>query len=330
MRYMQRPTRRILMAAGLLALLTCLPAAAQADYPSKPIRLIVPFATGGSTDSLARIIAPELSKRLGQVVVVDNRAGAAGAIGMDAVAKAEPDGHTIGLGSPGPLVVNVTLADSFPYDPVRDLAPIALIADLPIVLVANSSVAANDVAGLIASDKAAPGRLFFASAGIGTTMHLSGELFNVMAGTKLQHVPYKGTGQAITDLLGGQVQLGFLDLPAAGPHIAAGKIKILAVGNRKRALSAPSVPTIAEAGVAGYETSGWFGLVAPARTPPAVIRRLNEAVLDALAQPDVRSRLLAIGVEPTSSTPEQFGQFIRDEIPKWARVIETSGSKGKR
>lgn len=323
------PTRRILIAAGLLAALTS-PAAAQADYPNKPIRLVVPFATGGSTDNLARIIAPELSKRLGQTVLVDNRAGAGGSIGIDAVAKAEPDGYTIGLGSPGPLVVNVTLADTFPYDPVKDLAPIALVADLPIVLVANSSVPANDVAGLIAADKANPGKLFFASAGIGTTMHLSGELFNAMAGTQLQHVPYKGTGQAITDLLAGQVQLGFLDLPAAGPHIAAGKIKILAVGNRQRALSAPQVPTIAEAGVRGYETSGWFGVVGPARLPPATVRKLNDALLATLAQPDVRSRLLAIGVEPTSSTPEQFGQFIRDEIPKWAKVIETSGSKGKR
>lgn len=323
------PTRRILIAAGLLAALTS-PAAAQADYPNKPIRLVVPFATGGSTDNLARIIAPELSKRLGQTVLVDNRAGAGGSIGIDAVAKAEPDGYTIGLGSPGPLVVNVTLADTFPYDPVKDLAPIALVADLPIVLVANSSVPANDVAGLIAADKANPGKLFFASAGIGTTMHLSSELFNAMAGTQLQHVPYKGTGQAITDLLAGQVQLGFLDLPAAGPHIAAGKIKILAVGNRQRALSAPQVPTIAEAGVRGYETSGWFGVVGPARLPPATVRKLNDALLATLAQPDVRSRLLAIGVEPTSSTPEQFGQFIRDEIPKWAKVIETSGSKGKR
>ncbi|MBE0549338.1 MAG: tripartite tricarboxylate transporter substrate binding protein [Rubrivivax sp.] len=317
---------------GVTVLAALAPASgiAQGSYPTKPIRLIVPFAAGGSTDSLARIVAPELGRRLGQTVLVDNRAGAGGNIGIDAVAKADPDGYTIGLGSPGPLVVNVTLMDALPYDPVKDLAPIALIADLPIVLVVHSSVPANDVASLIAADKANPGNLFFASAGTGTTMHLSGELLNVMAGTKLQHVPYKGTGLAITDLLAGRVQVGFLDLPSVGPHLDGGKVKILAVGNRKRALSAPNVPTIAESGVRGYETSGWFGVVAPARVPPAILKSLNEALVDVMAMPEIRSRLLAIGVEPTSSTPEQFGQFIRDEIPKWAKVIETSGSKVKR
>ena len=313
-----------------LAVGVAAPAMAQAAWPSKPIRLIAPFAAGGSTDVLARIIAPEMSKRLGQPIVVENRAGAGGNIGMDAIAKADPDGYTIGMASPGPLVVNVTLLDSLPYNPLTDFAPIALIADLPIVLVVHNSVAANDVQSLIAADKANPGKLFFASAGNGTTMHLSGELFNVMAGTKLQHVAYKGTGPAVTDLLGGQVSIGFLDLPAVGPHLESGKIKILAVGNQKRASRAPNVPTIAEAGVPGYETSGWFGMLAPARVPPAIISRLNAVLVEVMALPEVRSRLLAVGIEPTSTTPQQFDKFIRSEIPKWAKVIEASGAKTKR
>lgn len=328
---MKNISRRLVATAIAAATLgLSLAAHAQQGYPNKPIRLIAPFAPGGSTDALARIIAPEIGRRLGQTVVVENRAGAGGTIGTADIAKAEPDGYTIGLGAPGPLTVNVTLMDNLPYDSTRDLAPVAMIANLPVVLIANNSVPANDVQSLIAADKANPGKLFFASAGVGTTMHLAGEMLNSMAGTKLQHVAYKGTGLAIADILAGQVQLGFLDLPSAGPHVASGKVKILAVGNRNRALSAPNVPTIAEAGVPGYETTGWFGIIAPARTPPAIIKRLNEVIVEVMTNPDVRTRLLQIGIEPMTSTPEQFGQFIRDEIPKWARVIESSGAKTKR
>jgi tripartite-type tricarboxylate transporter receptor subunit TctC len=297
------------------------------DFPNRPIRLIAPFATGGSTDVLARAIAPELSKRLGQQVIVENRTGAGGNIGIDAVAKAAPDGYTIGMASPGPIVVNVTLLSSLPYDPIKDLAPIAMVADLPIVLVANSSVQANNVKELIALERANPGKLSFASAGTGTTMHLSGELFNVMAGTKLVHVPYRGGGAAITDLLGGQVQLGFLDLPSVAGHVKGGRIKLLAVGNNKRAQSEPDLPTIAESGVAGYETSGWFGVVAPARTPAAIIARLNTEIVNVLNMPSVRDYLLKQGIEPRSSTPDQFAAFIKSEIPKWAEVIRFAGVK---
>jgi tripartite-type tricarboxylate transporter receptor subunit TctC len=303
--------------------------AADPAYPTRPIRLIVPFAAGGSSDSLGRVIAPELSRRLGQPVVVENKPGAGGNLGIDQVAKAAPDGYTIGLASPGPVVVNVTLIEGLPYDPVRDLTPIALIADLPIVLVANKALAADDIRALIAADKADPGKLFFASAGIGTTMHLSGELFNSMAGTRLEHVPYKGAGAAITDLVAGRVQLGFLDLPAAGPHVKSGALKILAVGNAKRAAALPDTPTIAEAGLAGYRTSGWFGLVAPARVPADVVARLYEETAAVLAEPGVRERMSQIGIEPTMTTPDEFGAFIKAEIPKWAEVIEVSGAKGK-
>lgn len=305
-------------------------ATADPDYPKRPIRLITPFAPGGSTDTLARVIAPELSKRLGQPVVVENMAGAGGNIGLAALARAEPDGYTLSLASPGPLVVNVSLADKLPYNPLTDFTPIALIADLPVVLVVHNSVPATSVQGLINAEKADPGKLFFASAGVGTTMHLSGELFNVMASTKMRHVAYRGAGPAVTDMLAGLVQVGFLDLPSAGPHVSSGKLKLLAVGNKKRALSAPNVPTIAESGVPGYETSGWFGIVGPAKMQPPVLQKVYQALMDTMNTPEVRTRLLSAGIERTSSTPEQFSEFIRTEIPKWAKVIEVSGAKASR
>ena len=203
-------------------------------------------------------------------------------------------------------------------------------ADLPIVLVVHTSVPANTVAALIALDKSNPGKLFYGSAGVGTTMHLSGELFNALAGTHLQHVAYKGAAPAVTDIVAGTVQVGFIDLPSAGPHISSGRLKLLGVGNRKRALSAPDVPTIAEAGVSGFQTSGWFGVVAPAKLPQPIVRRLHQALAEALATPELRARLLQAGIEPTLSTPEQFADFIRSEIPKWAKVIEQSGAKSNR
>lgn len=318
-----------IVACGIAFAFTSTTRAADPVYPVRSIRLVVPFAPGGSSDTLARVIAPELSARLGQPIVVDNKPGAGGNLGIDFVSKAAPDGYTIGLASPGPMVVNVTLMEGMPYDPVRDLAPIALIADLPIVFVATKSIQATDVAGLIAADKASPGKLFFASAGVGTTMHLSGELFNSLAGTRLEHVPYKGAGAAITDLLSGQVQLGFLDLPSVAGHVSSGALKILAVGNAKRAETLPNTPTIAEAGVPGYQTSGWFGVVAPARVPAAIVARLHAALAEILSQSAVRARLIQIGIEPTISTPEQFGQFIHSEIPKWAEVIKISGAKAR-
>ena len=305
------------------------PAVAQADWPTAPIRLISPFAPGGSSDQLARILAPELSQRLGQQVLVENRTGAGGNIGVDAVAKAKPDGHTLLLASPGPIVVNVTLMDSLPYDPVKDLRPVSLIADLPIVLAAHPSVAAKNVAELVALEKSKPGSLSFASAGTGTTMHLSGELLNLMAGTKLVHVPYKGAGPAMTDLLGGQVQLAFVDLPSAGQHARAGRVKILAIGNPRRTQTAPEIPTVGESGVPGYETGGWFGVMAPAGVSDAIVSRLHSVLADIMKQPTVRERILAIGIEPMSTTPQEFANFIRAEIPKWARVIEASKARGK-
>lgn len=315
------------VAAALVLPLTTSPARADADYPNRPIRLISPFAPGGSSDSMARILAPELSRRLGQQVIVENRPGAGGNIGVDAVAKARPDGYTLVLASPGPVVVNVTLMDSLPYDPLKDLQPVSLVADLPIVLVAHPSVAANNVSELIALEKSRPGSMSFASAGTGTTMHLSGELLNMMAGTKLVHVPYKGAAPAMTDILGGQVQLGFVDLPAAAAHAKAGRVKMLAIGNPRRTRTAPELPTIAESGVPGYETGGWFGVIAPAGTPPAIVKRLHTEIAAVMNDPAVRERVLQIGIEPLATTPEEFASFIRAEIPKWKRVIEASKAR---
>jgi tripartite-type tricarboxylate transporter receptor subunit TctC len=328
-----RSSRGRLLAALLSTLalggMAAAPAHGQTDWPSAPIRLISPFAPGGSSDQLARILAPELSQRLGQQVIVENRPGAGGNIGVDAVAKAPPNGSMFVLASPGPMVVNVTLMDSIPYDPVKDLRPVSLIADLPIVLAAHPSVQAKNVAELIALEKARPGSLSFASAGAGTTMHLSGELLNMMAGTKLVHVPYKGAAPAMTDLIGGQVQLAFVDLPTAGAHAKAGRVKILAIGNPRRTQTAPEIPTIGESGVPGYETGGWFGVLAPAGTPDPIIQKMHAVLVDTMKNPAVRERILAIGIEPMATTPDEFAQFIRAEIPKWARVIETSKARGK-
>ena len=300
-----------------------------ADFPTRPIRLIVPFAVGGSTDALARAIAPELSNRLGRPVLVDNRPGASGVIGLDVVAKAVPDGYTIALVSAGNMIINLMLLASPPYDPARDLAPIAFIADSPVVLVANASVPANNVKELIALDRAEPGKLSFATAGNGTTQHLAGEMFNSMTGTKLVHVPYKGTGPAVTDILGGQIQLGFIDFPPVMPHLKGGRIKILAVGTGKRALGAPDVPTIAESGVPGYAASAWFGAAAPARTPAAIIARLNAEFVNVMNTPSMREFLLQQGLEAGSGTPEQFDAFVKTEKLKWGAVIRSLDAKIK-
>lgn len=324
---MKNFSRLLIRASAVLACFFSIQATAQTSFPTRPLRLIAPFPAGGSSDGLARLIAPELAKKLGQSVIVENKPGAGGNIGLDAIAKAEPDGYTIGLASPGPTVVSITLMDSLPYDPVKDLTPIGLIADLPILLVINSGVPVNSVAELIAAEKTNPGKYFFASAGNGTTMHLSGELFNVMAGTKLQHVAYKGTAPAIADLLAGQVQVGFLDMSSVGSHLSGNRIKVLAVGSQKRISSLPNIPTINEAGVSGYQLSGWFGIVAPAKVPAPIVAKLNQALIEIVAMPHVREKMIAIGLEPISSTPEQFGQFIKDEIPRWAKLLKISGVK---
>ena len=295
-------------------------------YPSKPIRFIVSFPPGGSSDLIARAIAPRMSERLGQQVVVENRAGAGGMIGVDAVAKSAPDGYTIGLAAAGALSSNVSLYPSMPYHPEKDLAPISMLAMIPFFLVAHPSQASS-IKQLIETAKAKPETLSYGYGGNGSTMHLAGELFNMMAAVKIQGVPYKGSGPVSADVLGGQVPLGVVDVPSAIANVRAGKLRALAVTSKRRIAAAPEVPTFEEAGVPGYEAIGWFGTVAPAGTSADIIARLNAEIRDALALPDVRERALAAGAEPLSNSPQEFAAFIREETRKWAQVIRAANVK---
>jgi len=309
----------------LLAALACASARAQ-DYPSKPIRYVVPFPPGGSSDLIARAIAPRMSEKMGQQVVVENRPGAGGMIGVDIVAKAPPDGYTIGLAAAGALSSNIHLYPSMPFHPEKDLAPVTMLAIIPFFLVAHPSQPGT-LKELIAAAKAKPGALAVGYGGNGSTMHLAGELFNMMAGVQLQPVPYKGSGPVSTDVLGGQVPLGVVDVPSAIAHVRAGKMRALAVTSKRRIVAAPEVPTFEEAGVPGYEAIGWFGTVAPASTPPAVVQRLHRETVAALQDPEIRERALSAGAEPFTNTPQEFAALIREETRKWADVIRTANIK---
>ena len=310
-----------MLAAALLATM----AQAQ-EYPAKPIRFIVPFPPGGSSDLIARAIAPRLSERMGQPVLIENRAGAGGMIGVEMVAKAPPDGYIIGLAAAGALSSNISLYPTMPYHPEKDLAPISMLAMIPFFLVAHPSQAPT-LKQLIDAAKAKPGEIAVGYGGNGSTMHLAGELFNMMADIKLQPVPYKGSGPVSTDVLGGQVPLGVVDVPSAIAHVRAGKMRALAVTSKRRIVAAPEVPTFEEAGVPGYEAIGWFGAVAPAQTPVDIVNRLNREIVAALAVPEIRERALAAGAEPLTNTPQEFAAVIREETRKWAQVIRTAGIK---
>jgi tripartite-type tricarboxylate transporter receptor subunit TctC len=293
-------------------------------YPTKPVRFIVSFPPGGSADLMARAISPRLSERMGQQFVVENRPGAGGNIGVDAVAKAAPDGYTIGLAAAGALAVNPHLYPNMPFNPEKDLAPITPLAMIPFFLIASQQFAAKDLREAIAMAKAQPGAISFGHGGQGSAMHLSGELLKLMAGIDLQAVPYKGSGPVATDVLGGQIPLGVTDVPSAIANVRAGRIKALAVTTKRRITAAPDVPTMDEAGVPGYESIGWFGVVAPAGTPPAIIDRLNKEIAAALQAPEIRDRVLQAGTEPFSSSPEEFAAMIRSEGSKWAKVIKAA------
>jgi tripartite-type tricarboxylate transporter receptor subunit TctC len=311
----------ILLAAALLA------TSGQAqDYPSKPIRFIVSFPPGGSSDLIARLIAPRLAERMGQPVLVENRPGGGGNIGVDVVAKAAPDGHTIGLAAAGALSSNVSLYPTMPFNPEKDLAPVSMLAMIPFFLVAHPSQPAT-LKQLIDAAKAKPGGIAVGYGGNGSTMHLAGELLNMMAGIQLQPVPYKGSGPVSTDVLGGQVPLGVVDVPSAIAHVRAGKMRALAVTSKRRIAAAPEVPTFEEAGVPGYEAIGWFGVVVPAGTPAPIINRLNAEIVAALAVPEIRDKALAAGAEPLTNTPQEFAAMMREETRKWAQVIRTAGIK---
>jgi tripartite-type tricarboxylate transporter receptor subunit TctC len=296
-------------------------------YPNHPIRLVVPFPAGGTTDILARAAAQKLIEALGQPVVVDNRPGAGGNIGADLVAKSAPDGYTLLMGTVGTHAINPSRYAKMPYDHVKDFVPVVLVAGVPNVLVVNPSVPVNSVADLIKLAKSKPGEINFASSGSGTSIHLSGELFKTMAGVDMTHVPYKGSAPALTDLIGGQVQLMFDNLPSALPQIKGGKLRAIAVTSLKRAPVLPDVPTIAESGLPGFEASSWFGVLAPAGTPAPVVAKLNAEVNKWLQSPEARDQLLAQGAAAAGGTPEQFAAHIRAETEKWAKVVKASGAK---
>jgi len=308
-------------------LLACAAAAFAQPFPSKPIRIVVPFPAGGTTDVLARAAAQKLSDSLGQPAVVDNRPGAGGNIGAELVAKSPPDGYTLLMGTVGTHAINPALYPKMPYDHIRDFAPVILVAGVPNVLVVNPALPVNSVQELVAYARANPGKLNFASSGSGTSIHLSGELFKTAAGLSMTHVPYKGSAPALMDLIGGQVQLMFDNLPSALPQIRAGKLKALAVTSRERAPALPDVPTIAESGFPGFEASSWFGLLAPAGTPPPVIATINAEVAKWLASPDAKEKLLAQGANAAGGTPEDFARHITAETAKWQKVVKESGAK---
>ena len=295
-------------------------------YPTKPVTIIVPFAAGGTTDILARIIGQALTAELGQSVVVDNRAGAGGNIGGQAAAKAAPDGHTLFMGTVGTHAINASLYKKMPFDPVKDFAPLTRVANVPNLLVANPAQPYKSVKDLIAYAKANPGKVNFGSSGNGSSIHLSGELFKSLAKVDMQHVPYKGSAPAVTDLLGNQIGIMFDNMPSAIQHVRSGKLVPLAVTTAKRSPELPNVPTIAEAGVPGYEATSWFGMFAPAGTPAPVLAKLNAAIVKVLAQPDVKKKINEQGAEVYSETPEQFAAFIQAESVKWGKVVKESGA----
>ncbi len=329
----KRSALKLIAVSGLIAInFVAVQAISQPAWPTKPVKIIVPFAPGGTTDLLARAMAPELSKAFGQTFIVENKAGAGGNVGADAVAKAPADGYTLLMGTVGTHGINVALYDKMPFDPVKDFAPVTLVAGVPNVMVMNTekakSLNINTVADFIKYAKANPGKLNMASSGNGTSIHLAGELFKSMSGTYLVHFPYRGSGPALLDMVGGTMDVMFDNLPSALPQIKAGKLKALAVTSAQRSAVLPDVPTIEEAGkLKGYEASSWFGLLAPAGTPPDIVNRIQQEVAKSLNSPAVKEKLLAQGAIPGGNSPQDFSKMIAAEIKKWAQVVKVSGAK---
>ena len=318
-------SRLALLAALLLAALPAAHAAqSEGAYPTKPIRLIIPFAPGGGTDLTGRAIALKLTEALGQTVVADNRAGANGTIGADLAAKAPPDGYTISMISSSHSV-NPSLMKKLPYDLINDLAPITQATSQPYALVVHPSVPAKSVKELIALAKAKPGTINYGSSGTGGLSHLSGALFATLANIDITHIPYKGGSPALTDVIAGQIQMLYSTILQAHTHLQSGRLRALAVTTAKRSPAMPQLPTMAEAGVKGYEVAGWYGIVAPAKTPRAIIVKLNQEIVRALKMPDISEKLAADGSEPVGSTPEQFGAHIKSEVAKWRDLIRKTG-----
>jgi tripartite-type tricarboxylate transporter receptor subunit TctC len=317
--------RLLVVASALSALLPVL-ATAQ-NYPAKPIRWISPWPAGGANDIFSRAIGQKIAESMGQQVLVDNRPGAAGTIGSDIAAKTPADGYTLVMGSSPTHAIAPALYPALPYDPVRDFAAVTLVGSVPNVLVLHPTVPAKTVKELIAVAKARPGKLNFASTGNGTSQHLSAELFKFMAGVDMVHIPYKGTAPALTELVAGQVDLAFENMPALVPHIQAGRLRALAVTTAKRSAIMPELPTIAEAALPGYDASVWFGVFVPAGTPRPVIDRLHAEILKALQTPDLKSRMVSMGTEVSGMGPDDFSAYVRREIPKWANLVKAAGVK---
>lgn len=325
---MQKPifkSLKLLAASAALAGLAGFSTGAAAAYPDHAIRLVVGFSAGGTTDVVARIVGKEISQELGQAVVVENRPGAGSNIATELVARAKPDGYTLYMVAVT-SAINQTLYKNIKFNLVKDFAPVALAVKVPNVLVVNPKVPANSVKELVAYAKANPGKLNFASSGSGTSIHMAGELFKQRAGVDILHVPYKGSAPAETDLMGGQVDMMFDNMPAAWPHVKAGKLRALAVTTSERSKTAPDLPTMEESGFPNFDVSSWFGVLAPAGTPAEVVNKLNAAIEKGLSKPDVQKRLTDLGAVVAKTTPAQFGEFIQSEVTTWAKVVKASGA----
>ena len=308
-------------------MLGCAGGAIAQGWPNKPIRYIVPFAPGGTTDILARLVSPKLGEALGQSVVVENRPGAAGILGAEMLAKSAPDGYTVGGGTISSHAINVTLYPKLPYDPARDFAPITMLATLPNMLVVHPSLGVNSVAELIALLKAYPNKYSFGSAGNGTSQHISGELFKTMTGVSMQHIPYKGSGSMIPDLLSGTIGLSFENIPTAYPPVKAGRLKALAVTTARRSSIAPEVPALAEVGLPGYDISSWQAMFAPAGTPKEIVARLYDEVAKILKDAEIQRRIHELGADPGGMPPEELAALVRSEIPRLGKIVRDSGAK---
>ncbi|MBA2412479.1 MAG: tripartite tricarboxylate transporter substrate binding protein [Burkholderiaceae bacterium] len=324
--------RRTLLAALATSITATLPGAVvaqAASYPNKPIRIIVPFAVGGIADTFGRTIGIKLTEAWGQPVVIDNRTGAGGNIGADLVAKAPPDGYTLVMGNNGTHAVNVSLFKTIPFDPIKDFVPVAHVLEAEGLLVVNPSIKANSVREVLEMARAQPGKLSYASGGLGTTSHLAGELFKSTGKVDIVHVPYKGNSPAIADLLSGQTQMSFATMPTVLPHVKAGKLRALASIGLARTVALPDVPTVAESGLPGFEVSNWIGLFAPAGTPSEIVAKLNAEVQKIMQSPDVQKRLETEGARFIPTTPGQFASFQRDELAKWAKIIKDANIKAE-
>ncbi len=296
-------------------------------FPAKPVRIVVPFGPGSTIDIMGRTIAPKLSEALGQPVIVENRSGAGGAIGLESVAKSGKDGYTLVIGALGPLAVNPSLDARKPFDPVKDFAPITTLATGPMIVVVHPNVPARNIKELVAVAKARPGKLNYGSPGIGTTNHMAGELLNLAAGIKLVHVPYKGNAEALTDLMGGQLDIVFTGLPPALAQIQAGRLRAVATTGTKRLPTLPQLQTISEGGLAEASVSTWYGVLAPAGTPREIIDRLHAEITKTMKNPEIAERFSSQGADPITNTPDEFARTIRDDVTKWAKVIKATGLK---